>query len=142
MSGRRSGFGSLVADGTSLVTACSADSNRHQGVTVMFTAGIGKICISPAPGAPLAGFAARQGMAAGVHDDLFARALVLENRGQAVALVSVDVLALPNHFVARVRTAINECLGIETEGVMIASTHTHAGPVTITTFFNPDESLD
>ena len=25
---------------------------------------------------------------------------------------------------------------------MIASTHTHAGPVTITTFFNPEESVD
>ena len=108
----------------------------------MLTAGIGKICISPPLGAPLAGFAARQGVTVGIHDDLFARALVLENRGQTAALVSVDVLALPAEFVTRVRRAINKRTGIAPEAVMIASTHTHAGPVTITTFFNPEDCLD
>lgn len=108
----------------------------------MLTAGIGKVCISPSPGAPLAGFAARQGVATGVHDDLFARALTLENGETALAIVSVDVLALPGAFVERVRAAINARAGISPDAVMIAATHTHAGPVTITTFFNPDESLD
>jgi neutral ceramidase len=108
----------------------------------LLTAGFGKVCISPPIGAPLAGFAARQGVAEGIHDDLFARALVLANEQTAIALISVDVLALPSHFVERVRAAINERTGIRPEAVMIASTHTHAGPVTITTFFNPDEDVD
>jgi len=108
----------------------------------MFTAGFSKACISPPVGAPLAGFAARQGVAQGIHDDLFARALVLGNKAAAFAFVSVDVLALPAGFVGRVRAVISERTGIQPEAVMIASTHTHAGPVTITTFFNPDESLD
>jgi hypothetical protein len=59
-----------------------------------------------------------------------------------VALVSVDVLALPCELVRHVRTAIQERTGLRPESVMIASTHTHAGPVTITTFFNPGEDLD
>ena len=108
----------------------------------MLTAGICKICISPPPGVPLAGFAARQSVASGIHDDLFARALVLENRGEVAALVSVDVLALPGEFVNRVRRAIAERTGIGPETVMIACTHTHAGPVTISTFFNPEETVD
>jgi Neutral/alkaline non-lysosomal ceramidase, N-terminal len=108
----------------------------------MFTAGFSKVCISPPAGAPLAGFAARQGVAEGIHDDLFARALVISNDDATIAFISVDVLALPAHFVERVRPAINERAGIRPEAVMIASTHTHAGPVTITTFFNPDESLN
>lgn len=108
----------------------------------MLTAGTSKVCISPPIGAPLAGFAARQGVTTGIHDDLFARALVLENRGQTVVLVSVDVLALPSEFVGGVRNAISERTGIKPEAVMIASTHTHAGPVTITTFFNPEDGLD
>jgi hypothetical protein len=108
----------------------------------MLTAGVGKVCISPPTGAPLAGFAARQDVSTGVHDELFARALVLVNEETAIALVSVDVLALPQHFIQRVRKAITTRTGIAPESVMIASTHTHAGPVTITTFFNPDESLD
>jgi neutral ceramidase len=108
----------------------------------LLTAGFHKICISPPIGAPLAGFAARQGVATGIHDDLFARALVLANEQTASAFVSVDVLALPQHFVERVRAAINARTGIAPEAVMVASTHTHAGPVTITTFFNPEESVD
>ena len=91
---------------------------------------------------PLAGFAARQSVASGIHDDLFARALVLENRGEVAALVSVDVLALPGEFVNRVRRAIAERTGIGPETVMVACTHTHAGPVTISTFFNPEETVD
>jgi len=108
----------------------------------MLSAGVHKICISPPAGAPLAGFAARLGVAEGVHDDLFARALVLSNENAAIAFVSADVLALPQRFIDDVRAEINARTGIGPEAVMIASTHTHAGPVTISTFFNPDESLD
>ncbi|HEY2972188.1 MAG TPA: neutral/alkaline non-lysosomal ceramidase N-terminal domain-containing protein [Pyrinomonadaceae bacterium] len=108
----------------------------------MLTAGFSKVCISPPVGAPLAGFAARQGVSQGIHDDLFARALVLANGEAVVALVSVDLLALPGDFIKRVRERIQRSTGIEPSSVMIASTHTHAGPVTITTFFNPEESVD
>ena len=108
----------------------------------MLKAGFSKVCISPPKGAPLAGFAAREGVSAGIHDDLFARALVLSNEKTAFALVSVDLLALPSEFVKRVRGEIESKIGISGDAVMIASTHTHAGPVTITTFFNPEESVD
>jgi hypothetical protein len=93
-------------------------------------------------GAPLAGFAARQGVSNGIHDDLFSRALVLVSDEAAIAIVSVDVLALPGEFVDRVRAAIQNEIGLPPTSVMIAATHTHAGPVTITTFFNPDESVN
>jgi len=108
----------------------------------LLRAGFSKVCISPPIGAPLAGFAARQGVSQGVHDDLFARALVLANEEAVVALVSVDLLALSGDFIKRVRAGIQRRTGIEPSSVMIASTHTHAGPVTITTFFNPEESVD
>ena len=98
--------------------------------------------ITPPVGAPLAGFAAREDVSTGVHDNLYARALVLSNENATVALVSVDVLALPNEFVRLVRARIQERTSIAPDSIMIASTHTHAGPVTITTFFNPDESVD
>jgi neutral ceramidase len=108
----------------------------------LFKAGFSKVCISPPAGAPLAGFAARRDVSTGVHDDLYARALVLETEGSAVAFVSVDVLALSSEFVRRVRAGIEKDTGLRPDCVMIAATHTHAGPVTITTFFNPDESVD
>ncbi|HKO99124.1 MAG TPA: neutral/alkaline non-lysosomal ceramidase N-terminal domain-containing protein [Pyrinomonadaceae bacterium] len=108
----------------------------------MLKAGFSKVCISPPIGSPLAGFAAREGVSAGIHDDLYARALVVSNEAVAFALVSVDLLALPSEFVKRLRTEIQSKTGIRGDAVMIASTHTHAGPVTIRTFFNPEESVD
>jgi hypothetical protein len=108
----------------------------------LLKAGFNKICISPPLGVPLAGFAARPEVCTGIHDDLFARALVLETADSAVAFVSVDLLALPAEFIARVRRSIKERTGLNPDSIMIASTHTHAGPVTIKTFFNPDGSVD
>ena len=108
----------------------------------MLKAGFNKVSISPPIGVPLAGFAARPEVSTGTHDDLFASALVLETAEAAVALVSVDLLALPGEFVAAVRSSIEQRTGIKPDSVMIASTHTHAGPVTIKTFFNPDGSVD
>lgn len=108
----------------------------------MLKAGTSKVCISPPIGVPLAGFAARHETSTGIHDDLFARALVLETAEASVAFVSVDLLALPADFIRQVRQAIHAGIGLQPDSIMIASTHTHAGPVTITTFFNPEESVD
>ena len=108
----------------------------------MLSAGFSKISISPPIGAPLAGFAARQGVCEGIHDDLFARALVIDNNGKTIVFVSLDVLAVSSEFVNRVRTKIQQRTGIRKDAIMIASTHTHAGPVTVKTFFNPEDTLD
>lgn len=108
----------------------------------MLKAGFDKVCISPPIGVPLAGFAARPEVSTGIHDDLFARALVLETSEVAVAIVSVDLLALPGEFVAQVRQLVQQSTGLKPDSIMIAATHTHAGPVTIKTFFNPDGSVD
>lgn len=105
-------------------------------------AGYGKRDISPPVGAPLAGFAARRGMCEGVHDTLYARALVIEGSSTAVALVSLDVLAVDGDFVENTRRAIAARVPIDPSAILIASTHTHAGPVTISTFVNPAEWLD
>lgn len=108
----------------------------------MLKAGFGSVSITPPPGAPLAGFAARKGVCTGAHDDLFARAMVIDNGEAAGALVGLDLLALPADFVNRARQAVEARVPVAAGGVMIACTHTHAGPVTISTFFNPGESVD
>jgi hypothetical protein len=108
----------------------------------VLSAGFAKTNISPPIGAPLAGFAARDGVCEGIHDELYARALILESGGNVIAWVSLDVLALPYDFVNYVRERIQARTGIRREMIVVASTHTHAGPVTVKTFFNPEDSLD
>jgi hypothetical protein len=106
------------------------------------TAGFHRVDITPPVGAPLAGFAARQGVSTGIHDPLFAHALVLDNGTRATAFVSVDVLGLAADFVHRVRQMIEARTGLQQAAVMVSATHTHSAPVTVSTFFNPGESLD
>lgn len=106
------------------------------------TAGFHRIDITPPIGAPLAGFAARQGLSTGVHDPLFVRALAIEQHGHAAVFVSVDVLGLTAEFVHDVREAVAARTRLDADAVMISATHTHSAPVTVSTFFNPGEALD
>ena len=105
-------------------------------------AGFAKVPVTPPIGSRLTGYAARQGVSTGVHDDLFSRAMVLEDGRELVAMASVDVLALAAEFVASVRRRICRRTGIRQENILIAATHTHSGPVTVRTFFNDNETPD
>jgi hypothetical protein len=108
----------------------------------LLKAGWSRIAITPEIGARLTGFSARQGVSTGVHDDLYVRSLAIESEARAVALVSVEVLALDGGFVLAVKQAVSLRTGIPAANILIACTHTHSGPVTIQTFFNPEETVD
>jgi hypothetical protein len=108
----------------------------------LLKAGWSKIAITPEIGATLTGFSARVGVAAGVHDELYVRSLALESDEAAVALVSVEVLALDGDFIGALKQAVERRIGLPAANILIACTHTHSGPVTIKSFFNPEESLD
>lgn len=79
--------------------------------------------------------------AAGVHDDLYARALVLEAGEDSVALVALDLIGLFHDDVVKIRQEIrNQHPGARIGYVMVASTHTHAGPDTIGLWMPADRS--
>lgn len=61
--------------------------------------------------------------ATGVHDKLFARAVVLRDRASKIALVSVDSIGIPYPIVQRVRKKLADF-----RYVLVASTHSHATP--------------
>lgn len=88
------------------------------------------------------GYRARHGVATGVHDDLFSRAIAFEGPDTSAILVSVDVLALSSLFTATVRRKIAAATTVPDSNIVIAATHTHSGPHTIRTFFNADVKLD
>ncbi|MFZ4659599.1 MAG: neutral/alkaline non-lysosomal ceramidase N-terminal domain-containing protein [Caldilineaceae bacterium] len=94
-------------------------------------AGVAQIEITPSAGIALSGYIARRGPALGAHDPLYAKALVLDNGATQAALVTVDVLGLPRSVVANVRAAIAAQTGIPAANILIACSHTHAGPATM-----------
>ena len=102
-------------------------------------AGHARSSITPPLGISLAGFTARTTGAQGVHDDLFARALVLEEDTTRLALVACDLCEMDETFVARARQQIEAASGIPAHAVMVAATHTHAAPATFPLYSLPPE---
>lgn len=93
-----------------------------------FRAGAASVVITPPAGTPMAGFYSMRG-SAGVLDDLYAKALVVEQDGAKAAFVSLDLSGTTRPIVAAARQLIAAESGIAPERVMISATHTHSGPV-------------
>lgn len=91
-------------------------------------AGFGRAEITPKLGCKLVGYGGRDQGATAVHDPLLARALVIENEGGCWGLVSVEICYLSDRTVAAIRSAVTAATGIPGEHLLIATTHTHAGP--------------
>jgi len=89
-------------------------------------AGAFKIKITPARPVYLAGYDENR-LSEGVHDDLYASALVLKKGPREIALVSLDLMGLANLYITRIRQMVRSIPG---DNVLIASTHTHSGPDT------------
>jgi hypothetical protein len=82
------------------------------------------------PGAPadVSDYFGRQGAAVGAHDPLYARALVLDDGRHGVAIVAVDLIAVTADFTTAVRHAVSATTAIRPDHLMLAASHTHAGP--------------
>ncbi len=94
-------------------------------------AGFAEIEITPPVGTDLTGYIARDAASIGVHDPLFARALVVAAGGARAALITCDTLGLHWREVQAVRQAIAERTNTPAEQILITCSHTHAGPATL-----------
>jgi hypothetical protein len=97
-----------------------------------FRAGAAQVDITPPAGAPMAGYYYNRA-AAGVHDPLQAKAIVIEKDGVTAAIVACDLSSLPRPIAEAARRRITELLKIPPTHVMISATHTHTGPTSIST---------
>jgi neutral ceramidase len=90
--------------------------------------GASAVKITPPPGVPLAGQYYDRSATA-IHDDLYAKALVIEKGGIKVAIVSCDLVDIGTDLVPAVRKMSMEATGIPEDHIMISATHSHTGPV-------------
>src|SRR5262245_31898632 len=89
--------------------------------------GHAQVKITPPDGMPMGGgFVMRA--STGINDDLFCKALVLENGGTKAGLVVCDVESLHRPMVEAARALIDKTTGLRGANVMITGTHTHSGP--------------
>jgi hypothetical protein len=90
--------------------------------------GAAAVPITPPLGIPMAGYYSERG-AQGIHDELRAKAIVLESGGKAAALVVLDLITTPRDLVEAARREIERTTRLRGADVMISATHTHTGPV-------------
>jgi hypothetical protein len=93
-------------------------------------AGFCRQTITPPVGTPMLGFARRDyaGPTTGAHDDLYARVLWVSHDDEAALVVSLDLCLLGRADADRLKQSLNAALGLPAERILIATTHTHAGP--------------
>lgn len=90
--------------------------------------GAAAVVITPPQGVPMAGYYQLRG-AEGVHDDLFAKTIVLDDGETKAALIVLDLISTSRSLVEESRTEIEKRTGIPAAHVMISATHSHTGPM-------------
>lgn len=90
-----------------------------------FKGGIAVRNVTPDPLLPVSGGVGASRPATRKEGELTVRALVLEQDGTRVAIVSADFLGFPAWLGNRVRAAVPE---VPAQNILIGATHTHSGP--------------
>lgn len=85
--------------------------------------------ISPPLGTHMAGYYHVR-PASAIHDDLFARAMVVDDGETTIALVTCDLVSIREESVVNAREQVEEATHIPGGNVLICCTHTHTGPIT------------
>jgi neutral ceramidase len=93
-------------------------------------AGAARVDITPSAdaGLPMSGYANRTQGFKGIHDNIFVRAIVLDDGATQVALVAWELLYVPDFVWADVSQQIATELGIRPENVLFAAVHDHGAP--------------
>src|SRR5262245_58178988 len=94
-----------------------------------FTAGVGRVVITPPLTAPHAGWGAQTHILPdGVEADLWATVLAVTDRRETAAYVDLDLVIVSREESDAIRAAVGAVLGIPASAVRCSVTHNHAGP--------------
>lgn len=104
-------------------------AGSRSSVEAGWRAGAASRTIDVPPGTPLDGYGEREGGAAGVHRPLEVNAVYLACGGSAALVVGIDLLAVDRAWVHVLRRRLQERAGLPAAAVMVAASHTHAGPL-------------
>ena len=108
-----------------------------------FKIGIATVEYKPDIGLPIMGHIRDDYAARAVHDPLLAKAMVIASAaGEKIALLSIDICMMPRDEIAKMREFIEAECSLPGKNVLIAATHTHGGPSTISKYTSPKSPND
>lgn len=88
--------------------------------------GFSQVNITPEIGVLLSGYDNFR-PSKGIHDDLFARILIIDNNEELLCFIQMDTLCVDNYFIQELHDKIKH-LGIKRGNLIVGATHTHSGP--------------
>src|SRR5664279_431418 len=100
-----------------------------------FQVGAAKVDITPAQSELPKGYL-------GILDQVYSRAIVIDNGHTSAALVSLDAGAAPSDLCKAVSERIEKELGIPAVNILITATHSHSVPGVFPMFARPGASMD
>jgi hypothetical protein len=111
---------------------CLASLGATHGASAepAYKAGVAVKVITPREFLWMAGYAARTRPAEAKLQDLYAKALALEDSaGHRMVLVTSDLLGFPRSVSAAVAMEVERRTGLRRDQLMLTASHTHSGPV-------------
>jgi neutral ceramidase len=88
-----------------------------------------KAKVTPTESMWMAGYASRNKPSEGVAQDLFAKALVVEDaHGKRLAIVTLDLIGVPRMLREGVERDVKQQFGLPPEALLMNASHTHCGP--------------
>ncbi|MGE3805879.1 MAG: neutral/alkaline non-lysosomal ceramidase N-terminal domain-containing protein [Gemmataceae bacterium] len=92
-------------------------------------AGLAQLKITPEQPIFLAGYSSRNKPYSKIENDLYVKALVLEDQaGQRAVLITSDLIGYPAEIAEPICARLEKKLGLKREQVLISSSHIHTGP--------------
>jgi neutral ceramidase len=99
-------------------------------LTAGWKTGVARVCITPQQSMWMAGYAARSKPATGKLNDLWVRALVLDDgRENQAVIISLDILGIGRNLAMSVCEELKSHYGFERHQIALCCSHTHSGPV-------------
>ena len=113
----------ILLVGTSLLLTVAAESRTLE-------AGAAKIDITPSADAalPMSGYADRKQGFRGIHDHIYARAIVLGDGSRLAAVVAWELIGVPNAVWEDLSGRIARETGIPSEYLLLCAVHDHSAP--------------
>ncbi|MBK9168129.1 MAG: neutral/alkaline non-lysosomal ceramidase N-terminal domain-containing protein [Bryobacterales bacterium] len=107
-----------------IVLACALPGSGE------WRAGAASVNINPTEPVWLAGYGGRTGPSRGILQDIFVKALALENGGERSVLVTSDLVGLDTKMVEEIASRTQQKFGVPRERLILNYSHNHSCPVT------------
>jgi neutral ceramidase len=103
--------------------------------------GMAKINITPGVPVVMSGYSARKDPFKGIHDELFATAIVFNDGTNKAAIISAEVIGFSFNQWDEITKRIEKETGIQQKYILLSPVHNHGGPSTRLYTDNPDKDL-